>query len=89
MKIRVLVDGKFNNKEHKSKKCKKGTVLETSDAYGNLLVADGLAVNIGKPVKVKINNPKPKIVKLTDETLDGKKPATPGNAAAKKNEFVE
>lgn len=53
MKVKVLVDGIYNNQQHRAHQAKVGDVIEVAGgAYGLSLVADGLVERLDKDATV-------------------------------------
>lgn len=70
MKIKILQDGLYNGLDRRAVDCKAGDELETSPAYGALLVEDGLAEIIEEEPAVKAPKKRQRREKDT-----GRKPA--------------
>jgi len=89
MQIKILNAGKYNDAENKAQQVKAGELFETSDMYGSLLIADGLAEAVDDTVVAPLKIDKGRIVSTMDDSLDGKSVKTKKSASGKKNEFLK
>lgn len=67
MELRILIDGKYNNRDNKAVMCKVGDVLETGDGYGSVLITDGLAESVDKKEEKQVQKTQAKIKKQAEE----------------------
>jgi len=81
MKIKTLVGSIFNDQNGQAVECAEGDVLVTGDAYGRLLISDGLAVQV-------FENEVPESVEVPAE--EEKKPTVRGKkrGASASNPFI-
>lgn len=89
MQIKILNDGTYNDAENKAQQVKAGELFETSNMYGALLIADGLAEVVGDQVVETLKIDQGRIVSTMDDSLDGKKNVTKKRSRGKKNEFLK
>jgi len=82
MRIKILKDGRYNNADRSAVDCEAGSEFETSAAYAEILIADGLAEYVEEPDPVD----GPEAKKATKKT--GKKDKSAPAASAPDNPFV-